>query len=307
MARPIKDGVDYFPVDVDFFRDDKVRMLRSEFGAKGIYLLMYLLCELYRSNGYYMAWDDDKCYLVSDGAGCGCDVGFVREFVLGCLRRSVFDDGVYKQFQVLTSAGIQRRFVKASESRDTIYMIQDFFLLDLHDKRDISAKALNKISFCRIKSEKTPVISKETPIISEFIPQKEKEKEKETITVYRRSSNEDDGESGERVGEGRRKDFERFWSAYPKKVGKQAAEKAFRRVKEDISVLLSAVEKQKHTDQWCRENGRYIPNPATWLNQGRWEDVIPSSDQSFAPDEFFEAACAKSQKMMTEALKEYRG
>ena len=53
MARPLKDGVDYFPKDTGFYEDDKIRLLRVEFGAKGMYLLDYLLCDLYGKNGYY--------------------------------------------------------------------------------------------------------------------------------------------------------------------------------------------------------------------------------------------------------------
>lgn len=68
--------------------------------------------------------------------------------------------------------------------------------------------------------------------------------------------------------------FTRFWSVYPKRVGKQAAQKAFAKAIRvtDIETILSAVEKQKKCDQWTKNNGQYIPNPATWLNQGRWED-----------------------------------
>ncbi len=68
--------------------------------------------------------------------------------------------------------------------------------------------------------------------------------------------------------------FEKFWSAYPKKVGKQAAKKAFDRVKVPVETLLSAVKRQKCSAQWSRDNGQYIPNPATWLNQGRWDDEL---------------------------------
>lgn len=69
-------------------------------------------------------------------------------------------------------------------------------------------------------------------------------------------------------------DFDLFWSAYPKKVGKQAAKKAFSRVKIPVETLLTAVEWQKCSAQWSKDNGQYIPNPATWLNQGRWEDEL---------------------------------
>ena len=68
-------------------------------------------------------------------------------------------------------------------------------------------------------------------------------------------------------------DFDRFWAAYPKKVGKQAARKAFSRVKIPVETLLTAIEQQKCSDQWSKG---YIPNPATWLNQGRWEDELQS-------------------------------
>jgi len=73
--------------------------------------------------------------------------------------------------------------------------------------------------------------------------------------------------------------FDTFWAAYPRKVGKKTARKAFSKLQNvDLETLLQAIETQKHSDQWCRENGRYIPNPATWLNEGRWEDEYASTD-----------------------------
>lgn len=69
-------------------------------------------------------------------------------------------------------------------------------------------------------------------------------------------------------------DFDLFWQAYPKKVGKEAARKAFSRVKAPLESLLTAIERQKCGNQWTKENGRFVPNPATWLNQGRWEDEV---------------------------------
>ena len=68
-----------------------------------------------------------------------------------------------------------------------------------------------------------------------------------------------------------------FWQAYPKKVGKADARKAFAKVKIDVHILIQAVEKQKKSEQWTKENGRFIPNPSTWLNQGRWEDELPAA------------------------------
>ena len=81
--------------------------------------------------------------------------------------------------------------------------------------------------------------------------------------------------------------FEVFWKAYPKKVGKQDAKKAFERAmkKNHLSVetLVTAIESQKHSEQWSRENGRFIPNPSTWLNQGRWEDELQEQQRKVYP------------------------
>lgn len=71
------------------------------------------------------------------------------------------------------------------------------------------------------------------------------------------------------------KRFEEFWSAYPRKVGKKAAEVTWKKIRPDSELhdrIIAAVNSAKKTDQWQREGGRFIPNPATWLNQGRWDD-----------------------------------
>ena len=65
--------------------------------------------------------------------------------------------------------------------------------------------------------------------------------------------------------------FLEFWKAYPKKTGKQYALKAWNKIKPTAELherIMQAVDAQKRSDQWRRENGRYIPNPSTWLNGG---------------------------------------
>jgi DNA-binding transcriptional ArsR family regulator len=73
--------------------------------------------------------------------------------------------------------------------------------------------------------------------------------------------------------------FDDFWVAYPKKIGKQAAEKAFAKVKrpaDTLALILKALEWQCKSEQWQRDGGQYIPNPATYINQGRWLDEQPA-------------------------------
>lgn len=66
--------------------------------------------------------------------------------------------------------------------------------------------------------------------------------------------------------------FAEFWSAYPKKVGKGAAEASWRKHRPPLQTVLDAVKRQAESDQWRKDGGQFIPNPATWLNQKRWED-----------------------------------
>lgn len=75
--------------------------------------------------------------------------------------------------------------------------------------------------------------------------------------------------------------FAEFWSAYPKKVSKQYALKAWKRISPDAALhekIMAAVNAQKRGEQWRRDNGRYIPNPATWLNGGNWDNEEVSAD-----------------------------
>jgi len=72
--------------------------------------------------------------------------------------------------------------------------------------------------------------------------------------------------------------FEEFWSEYPKKKSKQEAKRRWERIKPDSTLfetIMEAVRLWKGSDDWLREDGKYIPYPATWLNAGGWEDELP--------------------------------
>ena len=71
--------------------------------------------------------------------------------------------------------------------------------------------------------------------------------------------------------------FEEFWAAYPRKVGKSDAQKAFAKVKVPVLTLIEAINKQKKSEQWSKDGGKYIPHPATWLNGERWNDELDGS------------------------------
>lgn len=69
--------------------------------------------------------------------------------------------------------------------------------------------------------------------------------------------------------------FDRFWTEYPRKVGKDEARKAFEKRKPDEPLLdrmLKAIREQAQSDQWAKDGGKFIPHPSTWLNAGRFDD-----------------------------------
>ena len=76
--------------------------------------------------------------------------------------------------------------------------------------------------------------------------------------------------------------FDEFWKSYPKKVGKGAAEKAWSNAKINGHFLevMSSLEDQKQSIQWGKDGGQFIPNPATWINQRRWEDSLPKDGKA---------------------------
>ena len=136
----------------------------------------------------------------------------------------------------------------------------------------------------RAKSSKYPGPSNEGSIIHH------QEDENECKQVQETASNDEQSQRQEPKTAER---FEKFWNAYPKKVGKKAAEKAFEKAKVSESLLqtmLSSIEKAKMSSQWQKDNGQYIPNPTTWLNQGRWMDELhpsqPTAPGGYTPNHY---------------------
>lgn len=106
------------------------------------------------------------------------------------------------------------------------------------------------------------------------------------------SEEESESESEEEKRKAHERRFERFWTAYPRKVNKTAARKAFDRLRPSddlLATMLTAIEKQKGSDQWTKDAGQYIPHPATWLNGKRWEDeLLPARGKTVLPAQDFE-------------------
>lgn len=115
MARPVKKGLDYFPFDVDFFEDEKIAAISGEFGLKGEIVAVKLLCAIYR-NGYFILWSDMlRLKILRDLPGISPDL--LDKIVDRLVRWEFFDKALFDSVGVLTSRGIQKRYLSVAKRR----------------------------------------------------------------------------------------------------------------------------------------------------------------------------------------------
>ena len=180
MARPQKEGLAYFSLDVDFFSDRKVKILKGRFGADGITYYLYLLCEIYKGHGYYLKVDEDFDYITSSELGMSPEkIGQMRKFLL---ERSLFDNKLFQSDTILTSTSIQRRFqlaVKSRASKNPVVVNPKFWLLSKEE-----TQSFIKMHPILNNSEKNPRYSEKNPSYSENYDIK-KSKENVVVVVTR--------------------------------------------------------------------------------------------------------------------------
>ena len=112
MARPLKQGIDYFSLSVDFLRDIKVRKIKRACGPHAVEILLCLLGNIYRETGYYIGWDEDMMFLVADEVGA--KEGLVEETVNKAIQVGFFNQEKFNNYKILTSSGIQKRYLEAT-------------------------------------------------------------------------------------------------------------------------------------------------------------------------------------------------
>ncbi len=111
MARPIKNGLDYFPFDVQFFSDDKIVAVSVEYGLKGEISVVKLLCAIYRQ-GYFIEWNESiRIRLLKELPGVSADL--LDKVVHRLIEWGFFDQTLFDTAKVLTSFSIQSRYFKA--------------------------------------------------------------------------------------------------------------------------------------------------------------------------------------------------
>lgn len=116
-GRPTKQGIDYFPMDVGFFTDVKIRKISRACGSQSTSILICLLCNIYKDEGYYILWDEDLPFVIADTVGVS--EGAVKEVLI-------------KSLQVGFSI---RNFMRNIKYSHLLAFKRDFFLLLINAKK----------------------------------------------------------------------------------------------------------------------------------------------------------------------------
>ncbi len=135
MARPLKQGLEYFSFDTDFFSDVKIRRISRACGPASTSILICLLCNIYRDKGYYIAWDENLPFVVADTIGT--TEGAVEEVIKKAIQVGFFDKELFDKYKILTSNGIQTRFKSAVSRREEIEYVVDYLVSER--KNDVIA------------------------------------------------------------------------------------------------------------------------------------------------------------------------
>lgn len=127
MARPVKEGLEYFPLDCDIDQDDKVALIEAQHGIKGFGVVIKLLMKIYK-NGYFYEWTEKEQLLFSKRVNV--DINEVNVIINDLIKWNFFSEELFRSKKILTSNGIQKRYLAAVGRRQKVKILKEYLLLD---------------------------------------------------------------------------------------------------------------------------------------------------------------------------------
>lgn len=124
----MKSGLEYFPLDVCL--DEKFELIEAEFGLTGFAVVVKLLQRIYGQQGYYCEWTKEVALLFGRQCGFAPGDNAVSEIVSAAVRRGIFDKKLYERYRILTSRGIQMRYLEAVSRRKSVEIKKQYLLAD---------------------------------------------------------------------------------------------------------------------------------------------------------------------------------
>lgn len=155
-----KDGIPYFPLDT--LLDSKFELIEAEFGLTGFGVVVKLYQSIYGQQGYYLEWTDEVALLFARKIGLGGSV--VSEIVSASIKRGIFDQRLYENYQVLTSKGIQERYFEAVSRRKKVEVKERYLLVP----------ATQKYKNVDIKRENADILEENVDILKQRKEEKRK-------------------------------------------------------------------------------------------------------------------------------------
>lgn len=165
-----KVGLDYFELDCQM--EEKVRLIQAEFGLKGFAVVVKLYQKIYGEFGYYCEWSEDSLLLFMSENGVPSDSKkLIQEIVSACIRRNIFSEKLFNKFGILTSYGVQKRYMNATSRREKVSMKKEYLLLEYgkinrnvditEDSVNIMGEDVNIISQSRVEESRVEKSNKE--------------------------------------------------------------------------------------------------------------------------------------------------
>lgn len=269
MAGRPKQGIDYAGWSVNIFDGDtKIDKLLDAQGWIGFSIYFYLCQMAYKFDGYFYRWCFDDSSTTARRMGGGLRAKTVEETVRYCLRIGLFDQRLFDEWNILTSKGIQRRYLAAIQGRRVKSVIEDYWLLEKNSETGGFEKCASNDDLKDANSH----LQGADGHLQAADDTKVKESKVNTPPTP-------PGGKAASLPKYRPEWFERFWALYPRHTAMAAAVKAWDKLKPDLElcrVMANAIRAQIKSPQW-REGPEHIPHPSTWLNGARWQDEMPDN------------------------------
>lgn len=271
----------YIPLYVnDFMGDEKLRECKPQ--TTGVYIMLICLLHKQEEYGKITLNEFDKEHMKKDtpvinlfAKKISCHLPYSKNVIKSALKELIgreilrVDGDTLFQKRMVKDGTISETRVKAAKSKNNDKSNNQNNKNNDQNNNTLSDSDNFAIAKTRAKHEQNT------------------EYENEYVNEYKDLKDLKNNE--EKRSEETDQDFQKFWQAYPKKVAKDQAKKAFKKINpssELLDEMLNSVEKFKKTDGWKKDGGQYIPYPATWLNNKRWEDSVEIPDVKNTSDKY---------------------
>lgn len=165
MGRPKTVNLKYFSLDVNFFSNRKIKILKSRFGADGITVYLYMLCEIYRDKGYYLEKNEDFIYIIADDLNMSIEK--IEQILKFLFERSLLveikvdkSSILFKSDTIITARSIQDQYQESTKGwKRDVEVIGDLWFLE-----DEETASHIKVTQNKVNPRKTTVNLGETQV-----------------------------------------------------------------------------------------------------------------------------------------------